>query len=57
MSRTDDHTEVIDWLMEGDPAIRWQAMRDILDKPAAQLLFCAATSAHSLLQTARATLA
>jgi hypothetical protein len=24
---------VIDWLMEGDPAIRWQAMRDLLDAP------------------------
>lgn len=28
--------EVIDWLMEGDSAIRWQTMRDILGKPAAQ---------------------
>lgn len=27
---------VIDWLMEGDPAIRWQAMRDLLHAPAAQ---------------------
>jgi len=25
---------VEDWLLEGDPAIRWQAMRDLLDKPA-----------------------
>ncbi len=25
--------KVIDWLMEGDPAIRWQAMRDLLDVP------------------------
>jgi hypothetical protein len=24
---------VIDWLLEGDPAIRWQAMRDLLDAP------------------------
>jgi hypothetical protein len=23
----------IDWLMEGDPAIRWQTMRDLLEKP------------------------
>lgn len=23
----------VDWLMEGDPAIRWQAMRDLLDEP------------------------
>jgi hypothetical protein len=26
---------VIDWLMEGDPAIRWQTMRDLLDAPEA----------------------
>ena len=25
--------EVINWLMEGDPAIRWQVMRDLLDAP------------------------
>jgi hypothetical protein len=25
---------VIDWLLEGDPAIRWQVMRDLLDEPA-----------------------
>lgn len=25
--------EVIAWLLEGDPAIRWQAMRDLLDAP------------------------
>ena len=24
----------IDWLMEGDPAIRWRTMRDLLDRPA-----------------------
>ncbi len=24
-------TAVIEWLMEGDPAIRWQVMRDLLD--------------------------
>jgi hypothetical protein len=24
---------VVDWLMEGDPAIRWQVMRDLLDEP------------------------
>jgi hypothetical protein len=23
----------IDWLLEGDPAIRWQVMRDLLDEP------------------------
>jgi hypothetical protein len=26
-----DHT--IEWLMEGDPAIRWQTLRDLLDAP------------------------
>jgi hypothetical protein len=25
---------VIDWLLEGDPAIRWQVMRDLQDRPA-----------------------
>jgi hypothetical protein len=25
--------EVVDWLLEGDPAIRWQVMRDLLDEP------------------------
>lgn len=25
--------KTIDWLMEGDPAIRWQVMRDLLDAP------------------------
>jgi hypothetical protein len=25
--------ETIDWLLAGDPAIRWQVMRDLLDKP------------------------
>ena len=24
---------IIDWLMEGDPAVRWQTMRDLLDAP------------------------
>jgi hypothetical protein len=24
---------VVDWLLAGDPAIRWQVMRDLLDKP------------------------
>jgi hypothetical protein len=27
---------IIDWLMEGDPAIRWQVMRDLLDAPEAE---------------------
>jgi len=25
---------VVEWLLEGDPAIRWQAMRDLLEEPA-----------------------
>lgn len=28
--------DVIGWLMEGDPAIRWQALRDLLDAPQAE---------------------
>lgn len=28
---------VIDWLMAGDPAIRWQVMRDLTDTPAGQV--------------------
>ena len=31
-----DMDPVISWLMEGDPAIRWQTMRDLLDTPAEQ---------------------
>jgi len=27
---------IIDWLMEGDPSIRWQVMRDLLDAPKAK---------------------
>ena len=27
----------IDWLMDADPAIRWQAMRDLLDAPAGEV--------------------
>lgn len=30
------HREAIDWLMRGDPAIRWQTMRDLLGAPAKQ---------------------
>ena len=36
MSSVMAHEETIHWLMEGDPAIRWQVMRDLLDAPAAQ---------------------
>ena len=28
---------VIDWLLDSDPAIRWQAMRDLIDAPADQV--------------------
>ena len=31
----DEDAAVIDWLLEGDPAIRWQVMRDLLDEPPA----------------------
>ena len=27
------YDDVVDWLLEGDPAIRWQVMRDLLDEP------------------------
>ena len=36
MKPTIEQTDTIDWLMQGDPAIRWQTMRDILHKPATQ---------------------
>ncbi|MGI9529908.1 MAG: hypothetical protein ACR2NG_09360 [Acidimicrobiia bacterium] len=29
-------SQVLDWLLEGDPAIRWQVERDLLDLPASQ---------------------
>ncbi len=28
---------VLEWLLNGDPSIRWQVMRDLLDAPAAQV--------------------
>lgn len=28
---------VIDWLLTGDPAIRWQALRDLTDAPPAMI--------------------
>ena len=31
----DGDAAVIGWLLEGDPAIRWQVMRDLLDEPPA----------------------
>ena len=35
MRALDEDAAVIDWLLEGDPAIRWQVMRDLLDEPPA----------------------
>ena len=32
-----DRNAIIGWLLEGDPAIRWQAMRDLLDPSAAEI--------------------
>ena len=32
---TEQDAAVVDWLLEGDPAIRWQVMRDLLDEPPA----------------------
>lgn len=32
-----DRNAIIGWLLEGDPAIRWQAMRDLLDTSAAEI--------------------
>ena len=34
MAASDDG--VIQWLLDGDPAIRWQVMRDLLDAPRAE---------------------
>lgn len=28
-----DYGPVIDWLLDADPSIRWQTMRDLLDAP------------------------
>lgn len=36
MTKSTVQAELIDWLMDGDSAIRWQTMRDVLDKPKAQ---------------------
>jgi hypothetical protein len=32
------HDSVIPWLLEGDPSIRWQVQRDLMDAPPAQWL-------------------
>ena len=29
--------EVTDWLLDGDPAIRWQVLRDLVEAPAEQV--------------------
>jgi hypothetical protein len=29
--------DVLDWLLDGDPAIRWQVLRDLVDAPAEQV--------------------
>src|SRR5215471_18631955 len=28
------HDVVIDWLLDGDPSVRWQTLRDLVGKPA-----------------------
>lgn len=33
---SDFNLAVLEWLMQGDPAIRWQVMRDLLDAPEAE---------------------
>jgi hypothetical protein len=35
-SVTLDDEVVIEWLLEGDSAVRWQVMRDLLGAPAAE---------------------
>jgi hypothetical protein len=40
--RASDHTEgeavdVVEWLLDSDPAIRWQVLRDVTDAPAAEI--------------------
>ncbi len=37
---------VIDWLLESDPSIRWQVMRDLTDAPAGQVEAERARVAH-----------
>ena len=34
MTSAEDRSTVLAWLLEGDPAIRWQALRDLADAPA-----------------------
>ena len=33
MAHTDDEALIHDWLMAGDPAVRWQVMADLVDAP------------------------
>jgi hypothetical protein len=33
-----DPGSVIDWLVDSDPSIRWQVMRDLLDTPESELV-------------------
>lgn len=33
MPRSAPNSPVLDWLLEGDPSVRWQVMRDLLDAP------------------------
>ena len=41
-----DDGPVIQWLLEGDPAIRWQVLRDLLDAPEAEWLAERARTEH-----------
>lgn len=34
---TSEHVRAIDWLLDSDPAIRWQVMRDLLQDPAEEV--------------------
>jgi hypothetical protein len=34
MTNTGAHVKVVDWLLDSDPAIRWQVMRDLTHEPA-----------------------
>jgi hypothetical protein len=37
VTRDDSHNPVLDWLLDADPSIRWQVMRDLIDTPAATI--------------------
>jgi len=36
MAGPGERTEVVAWLMQGDPSVRWQTMRDVLGEPEAK---------------------